>query len=299
VRGKPLVLLDRSGRQAGPYQGIVQVGHLDNAALELKESSVGQAAVWTGRFLDGIARRVVETGEGAYQIVRHPIRTGEALAEVVKHPVRSAKAIARGIKKTVEAAATGDPDAVAGVVFEGLSMLVPASKGTKLAKAERLAGEAAEVAVDAARIEKAAAIGLAHAEAEAGKLAKVAASLKVKYPRSLGTLARSREAFMRQALKTIVADENHPLRFLVRPGGSKWLGRTHLTELPTVQAGHLTSRHSGAVERFAIEDAFFNQVSNWKGETQGAIFHKTAVEIGGVAVEERTAQMWQRLGLIP
>jgi RHS repeat-associated protein len=112
---------------------------------------------------------------------------------------------------------------------------------------------------------------------------------------SLGATARSRQAFMREQLKIILQEPNHPLRFLINPNTKTWLARSHLSELPAVQAGHLTSRHSGALERFALEDAFFNQLSNWKGEMQGAIFMKTAVNIGGVPVEARTAQLWQSL----
>jgi RHS repeat-associated protein len=116
--------------------------------------------------------------------------------------------------------------------------------------------------------------------------------------RSTGWVAKSREAFMRRALATIKRQPNHPLRFLVDPNTGKWRARSHLSTKPTVQAGHMTSRHSGAPERFALEDSFFNQVSNWRGETQGAIFRKPAVEIGGVPVDARTAEVWRRLGCL-
>jgi hypothetical protein len=107
-----------------------------------------------------------------------------------------------------------------------------------------------------------------------------------------------REKFMRAQLK-VVSQKGHPLNFLVDPATKSWKARTHLSQRPTVQAGHLTSRHSGAVERFALEDSYFNQVSNWLGEMQGAIFEKSAISIGGVPVELRTAQMWERLGKLP
>jgi hypothetical protein len=103
---------------------------------------------------------------------------------------------------------------------------------------------------------------------------------------------------MRAQLKIIQADPKHPLRFLVDSRTGKWIARSHLSDDVAVQAGHLTSRHSGAAGRFALEDAFFNQVSNWRGETQGAIFIKTAVNIGRVPVEARTVALWQRLGLL-
>ncbi len=104
--------------------------------------------------------------------------------------------------------------------------------------------------------------------------------------------------FMRGSLNRIVADPNHRLRFLVDSHGG-WLSRTHLSELPTVQAGHLISFHSGAPEALALEDSFFNQVSNWKGERFGAVFEKAAVDIGGVAVELRTAEAWEAAGELP
>lgn len=66
-----------------------------------------------------------------------------------------------------------------------------------------------------------------------------------------------------------------------------------------MQAGHHMSFHSGAPEHLALEDAWFNQLSSNKGETQGAIFEKPAIDIGGIPVETRTAEMWEHLGLLP
>jgi hypothetical protein len=97
---------------------------------------------------------------------------------------------------------------------------------------------------------------------------------------------------MQEQLDIIKADKDHPLRFLIDEKTGTWKSRTHLSTEPTVQAGHLTSRHSGAPERFALEDSWFNQVSSNRGETQGAIFMKSAVEIKGCVVELRTALMW-------
>lgn len=107
--------------------------------------------------------------------------------------------------------------------------------------------------------------------------------------------AANRE-FMSDMLERIAADAEHPLRFLVDDDG--WLSRRADADDPTVQAGHLVSRHSGAEERFALEDSSYNQVSSNRGETQGYIFVKDAVEIGGVPVERRTAEMWERTGLL-
>jgi hypothetical protein len=113
--------------------------------------------------------------------------------------------------------------------------------------------------------------------------------------------------FMTMALRHIAQqvqkDPHYILGFLVEwdvgPNGQpdwstvRWRSRAHLSEQPTVQAGHLTSFHSGAEERLALEDSWFNQVSSQRGETQGAIFQKSAVLLGGLPVEYRTAKMWE------
>jgi RHS repeat-associated protein len=142
VRGNPLTLLDHSGTQAGPWQGYVRGRQLESAAREVRTSPAGRVAEWTGRFTLGIAARTQQTIEGTYQMLRHPVRTGEALAEAARHPIRTAETVLHGIQKTVAAAASGDPDAAAAVVFEVGSLLIPASKASKagkLGKIERVA----------------------------------------------------------------------------------------------------------------------------------------------------------------
>jgi Bacterial toxin 5/Pre-toxin TG len=141
-------------------------------------------------------------------------------------------------------------------------------------------------------------LGLIPGGRSAGKISRTANSIH-----DAETLLRAsksgslRSRFMKE-MDTLI-DKNSPLNFLKDPETGKWSGRTHLTSKPTVQAGHLTSRHSGEAERFALEDSFFNQLSNWKGESQGAIFEKEAIDIGGVPVERRTAQTWENTGLLP
>lgn len=108
--------------------------------------------------------------------------------------------------------------------------------------------------------------------------------------------------FAAEMLHRILAVEDHPLNFMVdRSGGhGKWKARrVHGQDAPSFQVGHATSLHSGAAERLFVEDADFNQLSNWRGETQGAIFEKPGVLIGGVHVELRTAKMWEGTGLLP
>ncbi|WP_457061754.1 polymorphic toxin type 5 domain-containing protein [Kribbella sp. CWNU-51] len=115
--------------------------------------------------------------------------------------------------------------------------------------------------------------------------------------------------FRRYALRTILEQEGrHPLDFLLTeadpvgdPDGRnrKFRSWEMYTHEPTVQVGHLTSLHSGAPEFLALEDSTFNQWSNHVGETQEAVFAKTAVLIGGIPVEYRTAKLWQRAGKLP
>ena len=163
------------------------------------------------------------------------------------------------------------------------------------------AGEKQAV-LDLVRRLDAAATAAGKGEAAASAAVRGAAGTAAGTAEAVATTARRARRlqgrFMREALETILADESHPLRFLVDPKTRRWLARTHMSELPTVQAGHLVSFHSGAAEALALEDSFFNQVTNWKGERFGAVFEKAAVEIGGVPVEVRTAEMWESLGVL-
>jgi hypothetical protein len=108
---------------------------------------------------------------------------------------------------------------------------------------------------------------------------------------------------MRWALHRILAQgKSHPLFFLVDPVTNNWRARAHAEEHePAVQAGHLSSFHSGAIERLALEDADYNQAKNWTIENRWrqGIVETTAVEIGGIPVERLTAAMWERLSLLP
>jgi Bacterial toxin 5 len=106
--------------------------------------------------------------------------------------------------------------------------------------------------------------------------------------------------FMDEMLEKILADKEHILGFLVDRKRGKWKGRTHADpKSMAVQAGHKVSFHSGEPERLFLENADFNQCSNWYGESKGAIFHKEGVVIGGAPIERRTAEQCERLGLLP
>lgn len=121
----------------------------------------------------------------------------------------------------------------------------------------------------------------------------------------------AQEAFMRWALAAILAKPGHPLLFLIDPVAKDWhsrLGSRHKDafrneHFPTVQAGHLVSFHGlddAAHERLALQDADFNQEQNYTVETRGrrGIVISTAIEIGGVPVELRTARMWENVGVL-
>lgn len=121
--------------------------------------------------------------------------------------------------------------------------------------------------------------------------------------------SRGGRPFMREQFRTIAEiverEGSHPLEFLVDSEKGNWRSRTHLSmDDLGVQAGHLESRHGlqpGDSERFAVEDAYFNQSDNWGkgGEQGGVIYNKSAVDIGGIPVEKRTALMWEELGYLP
>jgi hypothetical protein len=105
--------------------------------------------------------------------------------------------------------------------------------------------------------------------------------------------------FMKEALAEI-KDKEHPLHGLLYDSKKEdWTSRADDADEPTVQAGHLVSRHAGLREYFALEDSSLNQLSGQKGETQGAIFVKTAIDIGGIPVERRTAELWEKQGKLP
>ncbi|WP_119271173.1 DUF6531 domain-containing protein [Taklimakanibacter deserti] len=102
-----------------------------------------------------------------------------------------------------------------------------------------------------------------------------------------------REAAMNRALKMILADPEHPLRFLVNPTTKDWMARSHLSELPAVQAGHKVSRWTGEPEFIGIEEAFPNQWTGWRGERgKRAWWDKEFIDVRGIPVEAESAKGW-------
>ena len=111
-----------------------------------------------------------------------------------------------------------------------------------------------------------------------------------------------RAAFKLWALKQITSAPDHPLQCLVEKSSGQWHPNAVGSESkPSVDAGHLTSKWTGAPPFFALEDSDFNRVFN-KGENKtrhGVIYEKSAVLIGGVPVERRTAQMLENVAQKP
>ena len=149
---------------------------------------------------------------------------------------------------------------------------------------------------------------------------------------------RSRRTFMNWALKKILADPNHPLRFLVsikedvngnvlcdrhsRPilfwnqitkitrSGNRIRGRFPIPENIVsslhsddrkkfmVQAGHMLARSAGRVERYMLEDADSNILGGETIESKGATSAKRAVLIGSIPVDVDTAKRWASTGVL-
>ena len=89
-------------------------------------------------------------------------------------------------------------------------------------------------------------------------------------------------AFRTEQASIIRNDESHPLRFLLNDKGKL---------IRSVEAGHQKSFSSGNREILAIED----QSLNLRGKTE----RRRSIEIRGVPVERKTAEMWENQGLIP
>jgi RHS repeat-associated protein len=114
---------------------------------------------------------------------------------------------------------------------------------------------------------------------------------------SLGSSSARQRRFMAEMLEVILADTEHPMRFLVDEATQNWVARSASSEEPTVQAGHLATNFmvklGVGTERLAIEDAFLNQLTNWTGETgRRAWWSKEAAEVAGTFVEVESLKRW-------
>lgn len=134
--------------------------------------------------------------------------------------------------------------------------------------------------------------------------------------------ARDRNAFMEHCRQVIVErGDSHPLRHVLLDENGDWKGpRTaENQDVPTVQAGHVTTRGFAREfdpradregdgfttpihDRFALEDPVFNVEFGGRmgeGNTRRGDFNiisREAVDIDGVPVDRRTAEMLERTG---
>ena len=110
------------------------------------------------------------------------------------------------------------------------------------------------------------------------------------------------KTFMDEMLEKILRDDKHPLRFLIDETSRNWLSRAKYSLDPTVQAGHLKSLWGlRKMERqiLAIEDSTLNQLTSNVAESgKKAIVEKTAVSIGGIPVEYRSARLYYEAGYL-
>jgi WXG100 family type VII secretion target len=116
----------------------------------------------------------------------------------------------------------------------------------------------------------------------------------------------SRRQMRDAAEKTIAADPDHPLRFLLDENGKfkKQSGLTHaeLADRPDlVQMGHIQSKKAGGQERLMLQGAWENQFNNVTIESPhkgGVVLDQAAIEIGGIAVDLQTAKFWESIGFL-
>jgi chromosome segregation ATPase len=111
---------------------------------------------------------------------------------------------------------------------------------------------------------------------------------------------------MRSAAQSMIAsDTEHPLRFLLNNEGrffkTRGLSHAELMDNPRlIQMGHITSKVSGETERIMLQGAWENQFNALTIERSsiGGFVHNTAIDIGGIAVDLRTAQSWESFGFL-
>ena len=130
-------------------------------------------------------------------------------------------------------------------------------------------------------------------------------TLSEQTPGPTGTLiGGSREHMRRAAARLIRVDPNHPLRFLLDEKGrfkpTRGLSHAELADRPDlVQMGHIVSDKLGGQERLMLQGAWENQRNNITVEHSsigGAVLENPAIDIGGIAVDLKTATFWEQIG---
>ena len=108
----------------------------------------------------------------------------------------------------------------------------------------------------------------------------------------------------RESERMIKADPKHPLRFLLDKDGKfktqEGLKHSELMDRPDiVQMGHIESHKVGGQERLMLQGAWENQFNNGTIESPhmgGAVLEQPAIDIGGIAVDVKTARFWEKIG---
>jgi len=139
------------------------------------------------------------------------------------------------------------------------------------------------------------------ASSSAGTLFGIAAQTAAPVEEPFVLIGTSRSQMRRAAQALINADPNHPLQFLLDENGgfkpTRGLTHAELMDAPDlVQMGHIGSNKLGGTERLMLQDAWENQLNNLTIESPrvgGAVMDQRAVNVGGIAVSERTAQTWE------
>jgi hypothetical protein len=118
-------------------------------------------------------------------------------------------------------------------------------------------------------------------------------------------IGSSTDQMRRDAARIIRETPNHPLKFLLDESGnfksSKKLTHAEMINKPdVVQMGHIVSKKSGEGERIMLQGAWENQ---WNAVTaekarSGVYVQNTAVNIGGIAVDTKTALFWEKIGFL-
>jgi RHS repeat-associated protein len=110
----------------------------------------------------------------------------------------------------------------------------------------------------------------------------------------------------REAAKAIAADADHPLQFLLDESGSfkpqKGMKHHELMDRPDiVQMGHIESNKIGGQERVMLQGGWENQFNNVTIEgprVRGGVLDQPAIDIGGIAVDLKTAMSWESFGML-
>jgi RHS repeat-associated protein len=177
------------------------------------------------------------------------------------------------------------------------------AEAKQAAKAEARAAEAEATQVTKAEAKQAGkgeAKQVAKAEGSAQKTVRGSSN-----PRAGEALVgSSRSQMRREAARIIGKDPNHPLRFLLDKAlkfkAQKGLKHAELADRPDiVQMGHIASDKLGGQERLMLQGAWENQLNNISVEAShigGGVLHQIAIDIGGIAVDLKTATFWESIG---